>query len=195
MEKGISTKLNILEIALKQVRKFGLEALSIGELAKTVGMSKSGLFAHFKSKESMQVMILDYAAENYVLKVVRPALKVEAGLPRLKGIIDCWIKWSAHNKYGGCPLIAAAIEFDDRPGKVRDSIRGHLNDLVKTIERSVLICKREGHFVNDSKEEQIAYEIYSLVLGFHIYQRLLGIKDAEQKLRDSLDELYSRYQT
>jgi len=194
MEKGISTKLNILETALKQVRKFGLDALSIGELAKTVGMSKSGLFAHFKSKESMQVMILDYAAENYVLKVVKPAIKVEAGLPRLKALIDNWIKWAAHNKYGGCPLISAAIEFDDRPGKVRDSIRLHLKDLVHTLERAVRVTIENGHFKPETNTEQVAYEIYSLVLGFHLYQRLLGIEDSEAKLKSSLEEIYIRNQ-
>jgi AcrR family transcriptional regulator len=194
MDKGLSTKCTILEVALNKVRKGGFEALSIGELAKTVGMSKSGLFAHFKSKESMQLMILDYAAENFVLKVFRPALKVESGLPRLRAIIDNWFEWSSHNKHGGCPLLAAAIEYDDRPGKVRDQVTEHLNLLTKAIEKSVKLCIEKGDFKESVDTSRMAFEIYSLILGFHIYERLLEASEAEKMLRESLEQLYIRAQ-
>ena len=88
MTKRSSTKEIILKTALDLTSRFGLESLSIGELAKTVGMSKSGLFGHFKSKERLQIMVMDYAAENFVLQVIKPAIKEQRGLPRLKAMME-----------------------------------------------------------------------------------------------------------
>lgn len=189
MVKGRTTKTNILDIGLKQARKFGFESLSIGELAKLVGMSKSGLFAHFKSKELMQVMILDYAAENFVLKVIKPALKEQRGLPRLEALIENWIKWSSKSKNGGCPLISASFEFDDVPGKVRMATQGHLQTLVKTIERSVELSIEEGHLNSKTDSHQFGYEIFSKIIGLHLYHRLLQDDKALKTFKLSIKEL------
>jgi AcrR family transcriptional regulator len=189
MVKGIETKTNILEVGLKQARKFGFESLSIGELAKLVGMSKSGLFAHFKSKELMQVMILDYAAENFVLKVIKPALKKERGIPRLNALIDNWIRWSSKGKNGGCPLISASFEFDDIPGKVREATQRHLKDLQATIEKAVEISIEEGHLRKDVDKHLFAYEVFSKIIGLHLYYRLLQDETALKTFRKSFDNL------
>jgi AcrR family transcriptional regulator len=189
MVKGKETKTNILEVGLKQARKFGFESLSIGELAKLVGMSKSGLFAHFKSKELMQVMILDYAAENFVLKVIKPALKEDRGLPRLHALIDNWIKWSSKGKNGGCPLISASFEFDDIPGKVRAATQNHLQTLVKTIERSVEISVEEGHLDQKTDCHQFGYEVFSKIIGLHLYHRLLQDEQALSTFKSSIQGL------
>lgn len=192
MAKGLDTKTTILEIALEQVRRFGFESLSIGELAKLVGMSKSGLFSHFKSKELLQVTILDYAAENFILKVIKPGLKLERGLPRLEGIVQNWLKWSSNHKHGGCPMTAASVEFDDRPGIVRDATKKHLTALVSSITRSITLAVEEGHFKADTDCNKVAFELYSHILGLHLYQRLLSIKDSKKMFEQSVTELFNR---
>jgi AcrR family transcriptional regulator len=191
MKKGLKTKTTILETALAQVRRLGFEALSIGELAKVVGMSKSGLFSHFKSKESLQVMVLDYAAENFIHAVIRPSLKLERGLPRLEGIITNWIKWSGHNKDGGCPLIAAAAEFDDRPGIVRETIKKHLSLLITSITKTISLTVEEGHFKEETNCEIVAYQLYSHILGFHLYQRLLKIENSTELFEQTISDLFN----
>jgi AcrR family transcriptional regulator len=192
MAKGIETKTTILEIALNEVRKLGFEALTIGELAKLAGMSKSGLFSHFKSKEQLQVTVIDYAAENFTLQVIRPALKLKRGLPRLEGLMANWIKWSSHNKEGGCPLISAAVEFDDRPGVVQDTTKKHLKNLIESIKKSISLCVEEGHFKSSTDCEQVTYELYSQILGFHLYQRLLKNKNSKQMFEQSIKDLFNR---
>ena len=131
------TKENILKAAFELTSKFGLESLSIGELAKSVGMSKSGLFSHFKSKEKLQIMVMDYAAENFVLTVVKPAIKKKRGIKRIEAMMDNWIKWSGSYLPGGCPFLSAIVEFDDRPGVLRDHIQKLQGTMVSTFERSV----------------------------------------------------------
>jgi AcrR family transcriptional regulator len=190
MIKGKETKTNILEIGLKQARKFGFESLSIGELAKLVGMSKSGLFAHFKSKELMQVMILDYAAENFVLKVIKPALKQERGLPRLEAIIANWIKWSNKSKNGGCPLISASFEFDDIPGKIRQATQKHLAALVGTLEQSIEFAIAEGHLSAKTNKKVLGYEVFSKIMGLHLYHRLLQDENAQELFHQSIVDLF-----
>ena len=189
MARSNKTKTTILEVGLKQARKFGFESLSIGELAKLVGMSKSGLFAHFKSKELMQVMILNYAAENFVLEVIKPAIQMKRGLPRLKAIIENWIKWSNKTKNGGCPLISASFEFDDIPGKVREATQNHLKELVKTIEKSVEISIEEGQLRKEVNSKEFAFEVFSKVLGFHLYHRLLKEDYSTDFLHNSIEKL------
>lgn len=181
MTKGFTTKENILKSAFELTSKFGLESLSIGELAKTVGMSKSGLFSHFKSKEKLQIMVMDYAAENFTLKVIKPALKEERGIPRIEAIMKNWQRWSGKYLPGGCPFLSAIVEFDDRPGKVRDRIQYLQQTMVNTFARSFEIAKEEGHIVQDADHEQLGYEIYSNMIGYHIYNRLLKDKNAKQK--------------
>lgn len=191
--KSVETKNLILETGLKLVRKMGFQAISIGELAKSVGMSKSGLFAHFNSKEALQIMILDHAAQNYTQSVIIPALKVPRGLPRLKAFIKNWQDWSYKNEDGGCPIMVASLEFDDRPGAVKDRVIYHVNQLVKSITRACDICVEEGHFNENTDTTQLAYEIYSLLLGAHIYSNTLGQTLATTLMNRSLKDLYARY--
>jgi AcrR family transcriptional regulator len=181
MTKGFSTKETILKSAFELTSKFGLESLSIGELAKSVGMSKSGLFSHFKSKEKLQIMVMDYAAENFTLKVIKPAIKEERGIPRIEAIMKNWQNWSGTYLPGGCPFLSAIVEFDDRPGKVRDRIQFLQQTMVDTFSTSFRIAKEEGHIKSDADHDQLGYEIYSNMIGYHIYNRLLKDKKAKQK--------------
>lgn len=181
MTKGFTTKEIILKSAFELTSKFGLESLSIGELAKSVGMSKSGLFSHFKSKEKLQIMVMDYAAENFTLRVIKPALKEERGIPRIEAIMKNWQRWSGTYLPGGCPFLSAIVEFDDRPGKVRDRIKYLQQTMVDTFSKSFEIAKEEGHIIKDADHDQLGYEIYANMISFHIYNRLLKDKKADKK--------------
>ncbi|MAX66272.1 MAG: TetR family transcriptional regulator [Halobacteriovoraceae bacterium] len=164
----------ILKTALDLTSKFGLESLSIGGLAKSVGMSKSGLFGHFKSKEKLQIMVMDYAAENFTKQVFVPALKAPRGLPRLDAMMQNWREWSNTYLAGGCPLLSSIIEFDDRPGKIQQHIKKLQSQMISTFEKTISLAVKEGHLQKDSNISQLAYELYSNMIGFHIYSRLLN---------------------
>jgi AcrR family transcriptional regulator len=189
-----NTKDKIIKAAFDFTSKFGLESLSIGELAKTVGMSKSGLFGHFKSKEKLQMMVLDFTAENFTLRVVRPAIKKPRGIERMESMVDNWIKWSTSTTAGGCPFVAAAVEFDNRPGKIRDHLQMYLSKMLNNYSRACEIAIEEGQIREDIDTEQFAYELYSLMIGFQVYSSLLGDKKAKTKLKNGFHSLIERVQ-
>ena len=188
------SKEKILNVALGLSSKFGLVNLSIGELAKVVGMSKSGLFGHFKSKEALQKMVLDFAAHHFINTVVKPALKKERGIPRLEAIVDNWITWSLEAHLGGCPIVTAAIEFDDRPGVLRDHVQFLKTEMIKGFEKTTKIAVIEGHLDKDLDCEQFVFELYSLMIGFHIYGRLMNEEMAKKKFKKSFESLISRHE-
>mgnify|MGYP000206326767 CR=1 FL=1 len=194
MSKGFTTKETILKTAFELTSKFGLESLSIGELAKSVGMSKSGLFSHFKSKEKLQLMVMDYAAENFTLKVVKPALTKGRGIDRIEAMMENWVKWSGTYLPGGCPFLSAIVEFDDRPGAVRDHIKVLQGTMVETFARSVEIAKEESQIKSSASSEQLAYELYSNMIGFHIYNRLLKDKNAKVKFQNLYKSILEKVQ-
>jgi AcrR family transcriptional regulator len=117
--KGVATRGAIVEHAIELVRRNGFESLSIGGLAQTAAMSKSGVFAHFGSREDLQLAVLDAVAEDFSQKVLQPAFRQPRGVRRLRTILSGWMDW-AHD--AGCPMIAAVIEYDDRPGAIRDRV-------------------------------------------------------------------------
>ncbi len=192
MTKGNETREVILKAALDFSSKLGLESLSIGELAKKVGMSKSGLFGHFNSKEKLQKMVLDYAAKNYTENVFLPAFKKERGIERILAIVESWHKWSGKNFTGGCPLVAAAFEYDDRPGPVRDHLQHHQGNMIKSFERSAQIAIDEGQFKKDLDCREFAYEFYSFMLGYHLFSRLLRDEKAKERHYQSVEKLIER---
>lgn len=173
VSKGDETRAAILEQALDQSTEVGLEGLSVGTLARRVGMSKSGLYAHFDSKEDLQCQVLDTAAERFVDLVVRPALERPRGRPRVEAFFELWLAWSSSGLTGGCPFVAAATEFDDRPGPVRDTLAGHLRALTATIARAATIAVEEGHFRSRLDTERFAFDVWAIVLAYHHYARLL----------------------
>ncbi len=192
MTKGNETKELILKAALDFSSKLGLESLSIGELAKRVGMSKSGLFGHFNSKEKLQKMVIDYAAKNYTENVFLPAFKKPRGIPRILAIVETWHKWSGKYFTGGCPFVAAAFEYDDRPGPVRDHIRHHQSTMIGSFEKAAQIAVDEGHFKKDLDVKAFAFEFYSYMLGYHLYSRLLRDEVAKERHIETVDGLIAR---
>ncbi|MCB0346291.1 MAG: TetR/AcrR family transcriptional regulator [Bdellovibrionales bacterium] len=170
--------------AFKAASMLGLDGLSIGTLAKQVGMSKSGLFAHFRSKENLQLEVLQWITEMFTQDVIVPALKVPRGEPRLRALLENWMNWHESKKVpGGCVIISAASEFDDQPGHVKDFLQASHTRLVETLARVFRGGIEEGHFRADIDPEQFAFELYSLILGFHHYTRLLGDPNAKDRLK------------
>ncbi len=189
MSKGNQKREMILKAALDFTSQFGLEGLSIGVLAKKVGMSKSGLFGHFKSKEKLQIMVIDFAAQHFTDKVIRPAIKKDRGLPRLIEMMNCWEAWSERIMKGGCPIFSAAIEFDDRPGVIRNHIQKKQSLMIATYEKAIELAVHEGHLTEEANPEQIAFELYSNMLGYHMYSRLLKDKKSSEMFKESYTKI------
>jgi AcrR family transcriptional regulator len=190
MSKGQSTRSTILDQAISTATQLGLEALSIGTLAKQTGLSKSGLFAHFSSKENLQISVLETAVERFTRTVIAPAIPAPRGEPRIRAIFENWIRWETSSLHpGGCPFISVSSELDDRPGPVRDFLVKSQRDFVGALARSARLAVEEGHFRGDLEPEQFAFEIYGLVLSFHFFHRLLQDPQAETRLRRSFEGL------
>ena len=192
MSKGKETRETILRAALDFSSKLGFESLSIGELAKRVGMSKSGLFGHFNSKEKLQMMVIDYAAENFTEHVFIPAISKDRGIPRILAIVETWHRWSSRYFTGGCPLVAAAFEYDDRPGAVRDHLTEHQKTMLNSFQKAAQIAVDEGQFDKNLDCDAFAFEFYSLMLGYHLYSRLLQDDDAKFRHLEAVDSLIER---
>ncbi len=193
MTKGEDTKLMILEVGLDMASQLGLEAVSIGALAKATSMSKSGLFAHFQSKENLQNDILRYAGRLFSEGVVVPALKTEAGIARIRALVRNWVDWTA-KLTGGCIFVTASNDFKDRPGTVRDFLLLQQEAWIDSLRRIAQSAVRVGDFREDIDLDQFAFEMYSLLLGFHLYYKLLKNEDIEQRQQTALEALIERYQ-
>ena len=193
MKKGEQTRQAILDDALAQASVLGLDGLTIGSLAKRTGMSKSGLFAHFESKEGLQIQVLEEARDRFVTTVVSPALKNPRGEPRIRALFERWMTWErADYLPGGCPFIAAAAELDDQRGPVRDRLVGIQRDWIDTLRTAARIAVEEGHFRREVDVAQWAFELWGLVLAYHWYHRLLGADDAMERVRAGFEQLLAR---
>jgi len=191
VSKGQKTKRNIIDMALGAASQLGLENVTIGQLAKNTKMSKSGLFAHFKSKEQLQIAIIQEAALRFVSIVVVPAVKKARGEPRVRALFENWLNWE-NDLPGGCVFLAAASELDDRPGPARDHLVHSQRDWLETIANAVRIAVEEGHFRTDLDCEQFAFEAEGLFFAHHFYQRLLRDEMSQQRLRDAFESLIAR---
>jgi AcrR family transcriptional regulator len=192
MTKGHETHAAILAQAIGLCSEVGVQGLTIGELAKKAGMSKSGLFAHFESKENLQCEVLDAAAQQFTHGILAPAFRQPRGLPRIQAMFDNWLSWGAVTLPGGCPFIAASSEFDDQPGPVRDCLVTHITNMLAVVTRAARFSMDEGHFRPDLDPEQYAFEYWGIILGHHNYLRLLNRGDAETRTRRAFDGLIAR---
>jgi len=157
-------------------------------------MSKSGLFAHFGSREDLQLAVLEHAAQRYGETVLMPALKIERGLPRLRAMFERWLDWTiASNLPGGCIMIAAAAEYDDRPGPIRDAVIANQHRGNAVTRKAVRLAIEEGHLKPDTDPEQITFELLGIVLAAHNHRRLLGDREARKRALTAFDQLVSRH--
>jgi AcrR family transcriptional regulator len=192
MTRGKDTKQTILQVGLDMASQLGLESVTIGALAKATNMSKSGLFAHFQSKENLQIEILGYAAHRFSEGVIVPALSAEAGIPRIKALVDNWTGWTSELT-GGCIFVSASIDFSDRPGKVREVLLQQQNEWIECLRRVAESAVRVGDFRADIDSDQFAFDLYSLLLGFHLYHTMLNDADTRKRQEAALDRLTDDY--
>ncbi|HMH19804.1 MAG TPA: TetR/AcrR family transcriptional regulator [Burkholderiales bacterium] len=191
MRKGEHTRTLILNEAVALASQVGLEGLSIGSLAGRLAMSKSGLFAHFGSKEDLQVRTLRRAQELFLEQVVSPALKEAQGLPRLRTLFSNWLAWLESNDDlpGGCLMLAASVEYDDRPGAVRDLLVAGQRELRGAIAKAIRLAIDEGHLEPRTDPWQLTFELFGIVLAAHHDLRLLGDARALERAGDALERL------
>src|SRR6185436_10220606 len=188
--KGEQTRDAILTHALGLATRIGFEGLTIGRLADDLRMSKSGLFAHFRSKEALQLEILRMAGERMIETVVKPALTVARGEPRVRALFTRWLAWEQSPSLpGGCPFMAASFELDDRPGPVRDFVVENLRDWLDTIAGAARIAVQEGHFRADLDCEQFAYDCQGIGLAFVHASRLMRDPRAQARADAAFDAL------
>lgn len=188
MGKGELTRQAILERAVCLATRIGLDALSIGRLADDLGMSKSGLFAHFRAKETLQVQVLQHGAAAFVEHVVRPALNAPRGEPRVRALFDRWLLWARERPgRGGCLFVGAATELDDKPGPARDELVKQQRDWLDFIAGAVRIAISEGDFKPQVDPLQIAHELHGIMLGYYHAARLLKDPAAETRARRALE--------
>ena len=190
MAKGETTKDAILDRALALATQSGLEGLTMGSLAKEVHLSKSGLFAHFQSKEQLQLDVLETAVARFIEMVIAPALREPRGEPRVRALFERWLEWEdAKFLPGGCPFISLANELDDRPGPLRDRLVGYQKDWMQALSTAARIAMTEGHFRGDLDPGQFAYDLYAIILAYHHFSRLLRDPASEAHARQSFAAL------
>lgn len=192
--KGERTRTSILERAVDLASLEGLEGLTIGRLADELGMSKSGLFAHFGSKEELQLATVEAASRRYIEEIFTPALLEPRGYPRLVAICRSWLSYVRRNVFpGGCFFAAASFEFDGRPGPVRDQIRRLMDDWIGALERAVRMAQAEGHLDPQLDPAQLAFELNALFFGanfaFHLRGDQTAIEKAERAALARLESL------
>src|SRR6266540_3468246 len=179
MNKGEHTRAAILDAALAQASEGGFESLTIGSLAERAGLSKSGLFAHFGSREELQVAAIEAAAARFSETVFLPALRARRGLPRLRALFENWLGWTARGGLiHGCPMQAAAVEFDDRPGPVRDAVVEHFARLERELGRAVELAV--GQFV---------FDMMGIIFAYYHGARLFDVARAEAHARAAFERL------
>lgn len=193
MSKGQQTRATILSEALRAASIEGFQGISIGMLADRLNMSKSGLFAHFGSKEELEKAMLDEAAQRFMQQIWQPAMKAPRGRPRVEVLFREWLDWSLHNDDmpGGCLFVTLSAEYDDKPGPVRDHLAEMQSQWQATLARSAKIAMEEGHFRKDMDPKQFAYELQGIFLSLTYFRRLLrdsaAVERAEAAFKSLLD--------
>lgn len=170
--KGLQTRRAILQKAVNIASVEGLEGLTIGRLAAVLRISKSGLFAHFGSKEDLQCAVVDEARSIFVERVVRPAYQFQ-GLKRLRALCENWLAYGEQAVFpGGCFFSAASLEFDDRPGRVRDEIVGSMRKWLGSLEQAARDAQSAGEIMKTAEVGQLAFEIQAIAMGANWSSRL-----------------------
>ena len=189
LPKGQQTRAAILDAALGLASQIGLEGLSIGALAEVTGMSKSGVFAHFGSREELQISVVREYHDKFEEEVFRPALQAERGLPRLQSLFDRWLKRVSVEIDSGCLYISGAVEFDDRPGPVRDALLTMVKTWQVALGRAIRAAVDAGDLHPSTDVEQLLFEIHGLVLALHHDARFLRHAGAEARARRGFQRL------
>ena len=189
MSRGESTREAILQSGVEGAYRVGLGGLTIGDLATATGMSKSGLYAHFRSKEALQLAVLAQAREEFTAAVIRPALAAPRGEPRLRELFEGWVRCGLDRQAGGCLFVKASTELDEQDGPVRDQLVRDHRDLYETIATVVRGGISAGHFRADVDPVQFAADLDGVMLAFYHWYRLLDDDRAPARARHAFEEL------
>lgn len=190
--KGVATRELILARAYEIAREDGLEGLSIGTVASSAGMSKSGVFAHFGSREQLQLALLDSVATRFVEFIKGPAVRESRGLPRLRKMAERWSEWGRIHQRG-CVLLSAAVEYDGRSGPLREYVLRQQSAWRDELRRAITLAIEVGHFAPDTDGTQLAFELYALMLGLHHDAGLFGYEEARRRTDVALERLFASY--
>ena len=189
--KGQHTRAVILDAALGLAARAGLEGLSIGAIADITKMSKSGVFAHFGSREELQISVVREYHARFEEEVFYPAMQQPRGLPRLRALFDLWVRRVSVEIDSGCIYISGAVEFDDRPGPVRDALVGMVQAWQQALGRAVEIALQEGHLRADTQVQQMLFEVHGLILALHHDARFLRNPGVVERARSAFERLIS----
>jgi AcrR family transcriptional regulator len=189
VSKGATTRRAILDEAVQAAYRVGVGGLTIGTLATATAMSKSGLYAHFVSKEALQLAVLAHARADFVETVVRPALQAPRGEPRMRALFEHWLTSGRTGAPGGCLFVKASAELDEQEGPVRDQLAADHRDLFGTVARIFRSGVEEGDFRPDADPDQFAADLDGVMLAFYHWYRLLQDPQAEARARRSFETL------
>jgi AcrR family transcriptional regulator len=193
LHKGQQTRAAILEAALGLASHMGLEGLSIGALAEVTQMSKSGVFAHFGSREELQISVIREYHARFEEEVFVPAIREARGLPRLRALFERWVRQVSVELDSGCIYISGAVEFDDRPGPVRDALAGMVQAWHSALERAIQVAVEAGHLREDTDATQMLFEVHGLILALHHDARFLRLPGALDRARAGFERTLSYY--
>lgn len=195
LPKGQQTRAAILDSALTLASSQGLEGLSIGVLAEQMQMSKSGVFAHFGSREELQMSVIREYHARFEDEVFAPSLREKRGMPRLRMLFERWFQRVSVEVDLGCIYISGAVEFDDRPGPVRDALVGMVRDWHDAMLRAIRIAVDEKHLRADTDADQMLFEVHGLILALHHDARFMRSPGALERARNSLERIVHHYAT
>jgi AcrR family transcriptional regulator len=195
LQKGQQTKAAIVDAALGLATQIGLEGLSIGALAEVTQMSKSGVFAHFGSREELQISVIREYHRRFEEEVFFPAMQEPRGLPRLRALFRNWMNRTSIEIDSGCLYISGAVEFDDRTGPVREALAGSVKSWLMAMNRAVVQAKEAGHLRADIDQQQLAFEIHGLILALHYEARFLKNPGSIARAHTGFDNIIKLYGT
>ncbi len=195
LQKGQQTRVTILAAALAQASHMGLEGLSIGALADQTGMSKSGVFAHFGSREELQIAVVAEYHTRFEEEVFFNAIRQPRGLPRLHALYDRWVRRVAVELESGCIYISGAVEFDDRPGPVRDALVTMVKAWHAALHKAIVLARDEGHLTSHADIDQILFELHGAILSLHHDARFLRTPGALERAARSFTRVIEPFLT
>lgn len=193
LHKGQQTRAAILDAALGLASHMGLEGLSIGALAELMQMSKSGVFAHFGSREELQICVVREYHARFEDEVFRPSLQEPRGLPRLRALFERWLRRVSAELDSGCIYISGAVEFDDRPGPVREALVAMVVAWHQALERAIGLAIEAGHLAPQTDPQQLLFEIHGLILALHHDARFLRSPGATERARQGFERLMAAH--
>jgi AcrR family transcriptional regulator len=193
MRKGELTRAAILDVALELSSRDGLEGLTIGVLADRMNMSKSGVFAHFGSREDLQLEVVKLYHHRFEQEVFFPSVREPRGLPRLQSMFDRWLARVSVEIASGCIYISGAVEYDDRPGPIREELVKMVQAWQGALQRAAHQAIEVGHLRPDTDAEQLVYEMYGLILALHHDARFLRMPGAVERARRGFERLVENY--